>query len=98
MMCAGELSDRERRCLEGVARGCTTKEIARDLEISHRTVDHHVAHAMQKLHVRTRTAAVVEAYFRGEISLGRPHSVQGDLLRVASGGRDAGRKSVTSMP
>ena len=54
------ISDRERECLCQVALGKTTKSIARELNISPRTVDFHIANAMRRLDVATRAAAVAK--------------------------------------
>lgn len=47
------LSSREREVLEHVARGRTSKEIAGELGISHRTVETHRESLMRKLQLRT---------------------------------------------
>lgn len=52
------LSKRQRDCLEGIARGRTTKMIARDLGVELCTVKRHIELAMKKLGVRTRAHAV----------------------------------------
>ena len=43
-----ELTDREREIMKGVVAGRTCKEIAQRLDISHRTVEIHRAHVMEK--------------------------------------------------
>lgn len=53
------LTDREREVLEGVARGETNKEIARQLAISPATVKAHVERIIAKLGVADRTQAAV---------------------------------------
>jgi RNA polymerase sigma factor (sigma-70 family) len=49
--CFNELSPREKEVIALVVAGKTNKEIARHLEISHRTVEKHRANAMLKLNV-----------------------------------------------
>jgi DNA-binding NarL/FixJ family response regulator len=58
-----ELTDREREILDSLARGFSNKEIAGKLEISPLTVKAHLAHIFEKLHVRSRTEAVM-AYLK----------------------------------
>ncbi|MFI5530683.1 ATP-binding protein [Kitasatospora sp. NPDC051853] len=50
------LSPREREIAELAATGLRNAEIAERLVLSHRTVEHHVANAMRKLSVPSRTA------------------------------------------
>ena len=52
------LSNRERECLELVARGLRSKQIAHLLGLSPRTVDLHVARAMRRLGATSRMEAV----------------------------------------
>jgi DNA-binding NarL/FixJ family response regulator len=56
----GDLSDREREILSFVAKGYRDKEVAEKFFISHETVRKHLRNIYQKLHVRTRTEAVVK--------------------------------------
>ncbi len=58
-----ELTEREREILDSLARGFSNKEIASKLEISPLTVKAHLAHIFEKLHVRSRTEAVM-AYLK----------------------------------
>lgn len=51
------LTDRQRDCLRLVARGFTSKQIGRQLGISHSTVDNHVLAATQLLGVTDRREA-----------------------------------------
>ena len=55
------LTEREMQCLEGAARGQTAKMIARDLNVTERTVRFHVSNICRKLGVQRRTEAVAEA-------------------------------------
>ncbi|MBB6097187.1 DNA-binding NarL/FixJ family response regulator [Deinobacterium chartae] len=61
------LSPRELEVLRIAATGSTNKEIARDLEISPRTVQVHLANIFSKLGVGSRTEAVLYAIKRGWI-------------------------------
>ncbi|MHA3840999.1 response regulator transcription factor [Sphingomonas aestuarii] len=54
----GLLSERQRQCMELVARQHTSKEIARALNLSPSTVDNHIQAAMERLGVRSRADAV----------------------------------------
>jgi DNA-binding NarL/FixJ family response regulator len=55
------LSARELQVLEGITRGCTNKMIARELGLSARTVDRHVANILAKLNFPSRSAAAAYA-------------------------------------
>ncbi|XXF76955.1 HD domain-containing phosphohydrolase [Myxococcaceae bacterium GXIMD 01537] len=57
----GGLSDREVEVLRLVAQGRSNKEVAQQLSISARTVQHHTIHIYDKLGVSTRAAAALFA-------------------------------------
>lgn len=59
------LSEREIAVLALLARGASNKEIAAELGISPKTVQHHVAHVYEKTGVRSRAAAALYAVERG---------------------------------
>ena len=63
------LSSREIEILEHVAAGLRNKEIAYELGLSENTVNAHVKHILEKLHVSDRTHAVTTALKRGIIRL-----------------------------
>lgn len=56
-----DLNEREVACLTWSARGKTSAEIAAILGVAKRTVDFHIENATRKLHVASRTQAVVKA-------------------------------------
>ena len=63
------LTKREKQVFEMLIINKTTKEIAKSLSISEKTVRNHISNAMQKLGVKGRASAVVELLRLGEISL-----------------------------
>ncbi|MGO1076445.1 response regulator transcription factor [Inquilinus sp. CA228] len=60
-----ELSRRERECLARIARGASSKAIARQLDLSAHTVDEYVESAMRKLGATSRIEAVAIAVTAG---------------------------------
>ncbi len=64
----GILTPREREVFELLVQNQTTKEIAKQLGISEKTVRNHISNAMQKLGVKGRASAVVELLKLKEIS------------------------------
>ncbi len=71
-----QLSSREQEILHHLAQGFLYKEIAESLRISIETVRTHIRHIYEKLHVRSRTEAVLKAFpgTNGNHSHGdRPH-------------------------
>jgi len=64
-LAGNDLSDRERDVLSWCAQGKTSVEIADILEVSDRSIEVHLKHAMQKLNARNRTAAVALAIRNG---------------------------------
>lgn len=59
------LTQREDQILTCVANGRTNKEIARELNLSEKTVKHYMTNIMQKLHVRNRVEAALLLRRRG---------------------------------
>ncbi len=55
-----QLTTREREVLESLARGLLYKEVAAELNLSPSTINFHVEAIYRKLHVRTRTEAVLK--------------------------------------
>jgi FixJ family two-component response regulator len=64
------LSEREREVLFGLARGATNKTIARDLQISPRTIEIHRANMMTKLRVHHLGEAICIALYADFSSFG----------------------------
>ena len=63
------LTKREQEIFALLVRGRTTREIAKIVGISEKTVRNHISNAMQKLEVKGRASAVVELLRLGEITL-----------------------------
>jgi DNA-binding NarL/FixJ family response regulator len=63
-----ELSARERQVLQLLARGLTSKEVARDLSLSVNTIDNHRARILSKLGVSNTAAAIRLASRQGLIA------------------------------
>ncbi len=63
------LTRREQQIFALLVEGGTTKEIAKSIGISEKTVRNHISNAMQKLEVKGRANAVVELLKLGEISI-----------------------------
>ena len=63
------LTIREKEVFTLLIQNKTTKEIAKLLNISEKTVRNHISNAMQKLGVKGRAAAVIELLKLHEISL-----------------------------
>lgn len=59
------LTDRELEVIKALSRGKSNKEIARDLEISEKTVRNHASNIYRKLHIFDRTQAVLYAIREG---------------------------------
>lgn len=56
------LTARQRECMALVRDGLSSKQIARKLSISHRTVEHHVAASIEALGVANRMAAITRLH------------------------------------
>lgn len=62
------LAAREIEVLEQLSQGCSVKEIARNLDISHSTVSTYLARIYSKLQVQSQSGAVAKALRNGIIS------------------------------
>lgn len=62
---ASALTARETDVLRMVAKGLASKQIARRLDISHRTVDNHIASVLRKLHLSNRVELARYAIEKG---------------------------------
>ncbi len=62
-------TERELFILQAIARGCTSKEIAFDMDISERTVKAHLTNIYSKLKVESRSEAVAKAIEKGIIHI-----------------------------
>ncbi len=65
----GILTKREKEVFELLVQNKTTRDIAKHLNISEKTVRNHISNAMQKLGVKGRASAVVELLKLNEITL-----------------------------
>lgn len=65
----GILTDREQEIFDLLVLNKTTKDIAKELSISEKTVRNHISNAIQKLGVKGRSQAVVELIKIGELNI-----------------------------
>jgi NarL family two-component system response regulator LiaR len=63
------LTERELQVIMALAQGKSNKEIARDLDISEKTVRNHASNIYKKLHIFDRTQAVIYAIREGLVDL-----------------------------
>ena len=63
------LTIREQEVFNLLIQNKTTKEIAKYLDISEKTVRNHISNAIQKLGVKGRASAVVELIKLGELNI-----------------------------
>lgn len=63
------LTPREKEIFKLLITNNTTKDIAKELNISDKTVRNHISNVMQKLDVNTRYHAVIELVKLGELNI-----------------------------
>ena len=63
------LTKREKEVFELLIQNKSTEEIAKELNISEKTVRNHISNSMQKLGVKGRASAVIELLKLGELSI-----------------------------
>lgn len=73
----GSLTARELEVLQLVAAGLRNADVAEELVLSRRTVDHHVSAVLRKLGVRTRGEAAAAAMRLGVLKIGKIADIQG---------------------
>ena len=74
------LTKREKEIFDLLITNKTTKEIAKKLGISEKTVRNHISNAMQKLGVKGRAGAVVELLKLKEIKLDMWRSINSHVF------------------
>ena len=68
-MLKGILTKREHEVFRLLIMNKSTKDIAKELHISEKTIRNHISNVMQKLGVKGRSSAVIELLKLNEISL-----------------------------
>ena len=68
-MLKGILTKREHEVFRLLIMNKSTKDIAKELHISEKTIRNHISNVMQKLGVKGRTQAVIELIKLGDLSL-----------------------------
>src|SRR5437764_12881146 len=75
------LTKREREVVEWIAAGKRNREIGKILGCSSRTVQKHVQHILEKLHMETRIAVCIW-WYEGRVQRERSTRTRRNLLRV----------------
>jgi DNA-binding NarL/FixJ family response regulator len=63
------LSEREREVMRLIAEGYRTREMAKQLSLSHKTIEKHRSNVMRKLGLRSATAVTAYAITHGYVVL-----------------------------
>ena len=63
------MTKREKEVFELLIKNKSTKEIAKELNISEKTVRNHISNVIQKLDCKNRSCAILELIKLGEITL-----------------------------
>ncbi len=63
------LTKREKEVFSMLINNKTTKEIAKELKISDKTVRNHISNTIQKLGVKSRCSAILELIRLGELNI-----------------------------
>lgn len=64
-----QLTEREREVAEGLALGHTTREIAKKLKVSIKTIDTHRGHVLAKLDIKNAVELAHMAIYKGYIEV-----------------------------
>jgi signal transduction histidine kinase/DNA-binding CsgD family transcriptional regulator len=83
-ICPSHLTRRQIEILEHVRHGRSSKEIARNLNISHGTVDNHISSIMSALNAKDRTHAVCLGLQLGYISLNMKYKFLNRVFELPS--------------
>jgi DNA-binding CsgD family transcriptional regulator len=76
------LSPREVECIVHILRGKTSKQIARMLKLSHRTVEFYVGRLKQKLYCHTKSELIEKILSGRLIGQGEPESTELQMMAV----------------
>lgn len=79
------LSPKENTVLDYIMRGFSYKDIAKELEISHRTIEQHAHRIMLKRHAPTRSLLMAVIFYEREKALlGEIASLRSSLANVTT--------------
>ena len=78
------LTEREVEVLRLVAQGLSNQDIAKELEISERTVGNHIGSILRKLHLANRTQAALYALRRGLVDINSAAPVSEEAVEAGN--------------